>query len=325
MNIVAEIHGYPPHHNSGAEWMAHHMFRYLVQKGHTVIILLNFNSYLGKIESAYEFEGVKVVSDDDYANYYNWADVIFTHLDKTGKAYNRARQFNKPLIHIVHNDYKNVVMEQQNAIDQFAIYNTKWVKESIGLTHKMIKKSIVIHPPVSVKDYDVRHINTYISLINLNHNKGGDFLIELAKRMPDKKFMGVMGSYGEQHVDNSVKNIHYLENRGDINYVYSRTRILLMPSIYESYGRTAIEASASGIPVICNNTPGLWESMGDAAIYCNRNKIEEWIAAIRYLDNSENYKKHSNLVRQRAEALNPEKELEDFNNFLKYEIRHQQD
>lgn len=320
MRLLAEIHGYPPYHNSGAEWMVHHIFKFMVERGHEVVILLNFNSYLGKIDKPYEFEGVKVVSDENYSDYYKWADAIVTHLDKTGKAYNRCRQFNKPLIHVVHNDYRNIVMEAQNAIDQFAIYNTQWVKERLIDTHKMIKKSIVVHPPVFVKDYDVRHINKYISLINLNHNKGGDLLIEIAKRMPDKVFMGVWGSYGDQKVDYSAKNIHYVLNRGDIQYVYSRTRILLMPSIYESYGRTAIEAAASGIPVICNDTPGLRESLGESGIYCDRNSLNEWVNAIRELDDENIYKKYSTLVKKRAEGMDYESELENLIKFLTNEI-----
>ncbi|WP_262928542.1 glycosyltransferase family 4 protein [Streptomyces sp. CBMA152] len=47
-------------------------------------------------------------------------------------------------------------------------------------------------------------------------------------------------------------------------HVYSRSRVILMPSLYESWGRVAVEAFASGIPVIAHTTPGLVESMGEA-------------------------------------------------------------
>jgi hypothetical protein len=43
-----------------------------------------------------------------------------------------------------------------------------------------------------------------------------------------------------------------------------------MPSHYESWGMVASEAMASGIPVICSDTPGLRENCGDAAIYAER-------------------------------------------------------
>lgn len=320
MNLLAEIHGYPPHHNSGAEWMAHHIFRYLSKKGFNVVVLLNFNSYLGKIDEAYTFEGVKVVSDVDWQQWYKWADIVFTHLDKTGKAYNRCRDFKKPLFHLIHNNYKNVVVENQNGIDQFAIYNTQWVRDDRKEHHKCIHGSRIVHPPVYVKDYETRHINNYITLINLNPNKGGDFLIQLAKELPEKKFMGVYGSYGEQQVDFKQKNIHYLLN-GDIMRVYKRTRVLLMPSWYESYGRTAIEAAASGIPVICNETPGLREALGDAGIYCDRKNIKEWVFAIKMLDYEPEYQKQSDIVRKRALSMNPDKELNELIKFINHECK----
>lgn len=315
MKLLAEIHGYPPHHNSGAEWMAHHIFRYFVQQGHEVTILLNFMSYLGKVDGPYEFEGVNVVSDQEYDKYYRWCDVVFTHLDKTGKAYNRARQYHKPLVHIVHNNYENAVMMNMNAIDQYAIYNTYWVKEDRKLHNKYIKKDIVVHPPVYVEDYKCKHINNYITLINLNSNKGGDFLIELAKRLPEYKFMGVMGSYGHQQLDHKVKNIWYMENTSDIKYVYKRTRILLMPSIYESYGRTAIEACSSGIPVICTPTPGLQEALGQAGIFMERD-VEKWALKIKSLDNEKIYRKHSEAAFLRAQEVDPDKELRELLNFI---------
>ena len=316
MRLLAEIHGYPPHHNSGAEWMAHHVFRYMAQQGHEVVILLNFESYLGKVDKPYEFEGVKVVNDKEWRIYYAWCDIVFTHLDKTGKAYNRAKLFKRPLVHFIHNDYKNVVVENMNGISQHAIYNANWVRDAVKDRQKYISRSIVVHPPVYVDDYKVKRINDYITLINLNPNKGGDFLQKLAKRMPDRKFMGVMGSYGHQLMDVKIKNIHYLENTGDIKKVYKRTRILLMPSIYESYGRTAIEACSSGIPVICNSTPGLRESLGKSGIYCNRENIEEWVKAIENLDDINNYNLFSKLSLERAKEVNPEKELINLEKWL---------
>lgn len=322
MKILADIHGYPPVHNSGAEWMAHHIFRHLVEYGHEVTILLNFNSYLGKVKGPYEFEGIKVVSDAERDRYYSESDIIFTHLDKTGKAYNTARKHGKVLYHIVHNNYDNVVIERMNGIPQYAIYNSRWVQEDRKAIQTAIRDSIVVHPPVYAKDYQIEHINNYITLININHNKGGKFLIELAKQMPDKKFMGVFGSYGHQAFDFKVKNIHYVENRPDIKYVYKRTRILLMPSVYESYGRTALEACASGIPVICNDTPGLKESLGNAGIFVHRGKevnpsdVKAWANKIRELDNEKEYNKWSRRALRRSEEMNPEKELNKLLNFI---------
>jgi hypothetical protein len=67
--------------------------------------------------------------------------------------------------------------------------------------------------------------------------------------------------------------------------VYRRTRLLLMPSTYESYGRVAIEAAVSGIPTIANSTPGLEEALGSAGTFPARLAVEPWQEAIRQVLN----------------------------------------
>lgn len=318
MIFLADIHGYPPHHNSGAEWMAHYVFRHLVKAGNRVVVLLNFTSHLGHVKEPYIFEGVEVVSDAERARYYQTCDAVFTHLNKTGKAYNWCSRYKKPLFHFIHNNYKNIVAEKMNAIDQYAIYNSQWVSDDVE--HGSIVKSIVLHPPVTIEDYETERINNYITMINVNPNKGGEILIQLARKMPEYKFMGVMGSYGEQKVDHSIKNIFYINHTGDIKQAYKRTRVLIMPSAYESYGRTAVEAACSGIPVICTPTPGLKEAMSSSAIYVERDDIEGWISAIKSLDDKENYAEASEKCYLRAKSLDPSEELKNLINFIHYEI-----
>ena len=40
-----------------------------------------------------------------------------------------------------------------------------------------------------------------------------------------------------------------VDHTTDMRSVYAQTRVLLVPSVYESYGRVALEAAASGIPL----------------------------------------------------------------------------
>jgi glycosyltransferase involved in cell wall biosynthesis len=68
--------------------------------------------------------------------------------------------------------------------------------------------------------------------------------------------------------------------RGD---VWAKTRILLARSLYESYGMAAVEALASGIPVIAHPTPGLREALGDAALFLDRQDVLAWAVAIEEL------------------------------------------
>jgi glycosyltransferase involved in cell wall biosynthesis len=65
--------------------------------------------------------------------------------------------------------------------------------------------------------------------------------------------------------------------------VWAQTRVLMVPSVHESYGMAAVEALASGIPVIAHPTPGLREALGDAGTFVDRADVRAWVAAIKEL------------------------------------------
>jgi len=322
MNILADIHGYPPWHNAGAEYMAHHLLRELLNYGHKIIVICGPDNY--------EIEGIEVKADTEanIEEYYTWSDIVVTHLDKTGRVYNYCEQYSKPMFHIIHNHYINAPAQQQFKVKQFAIYNSNWVQQDRKDIHEAIKDSIVVHPPIFFKDYQTEHINNYITLINLYGIKGGDIFHEIARKMPDRKFMGVMGNYGSQEIHPEIKNIHYTKNTPEIvSKVYRRTRILLMPSVYETFGRTAIEACCSGIPVICSRTAlpcqGLTEALSDAGIFINdRKNINEWIIAIKSLDDENEYQEVSRKCIARAKYWDEKsrEEIFDLNEWLKKKL-----
>ena len=55
-------------------------------------------------------------------------------------------------------------------------------------------------------------------------------------------------------------------NDEDLPALYSGSRMLLMPSLYEGFGLPILEAMACGVPVIASNISSLPEVAGDAAI-----------------------------------------------------------
>ena len=65
----------------------------------------------------------------------------------------------------------------------------------------------------------------------------------------------------------SFPNVTIWPQQEDARQIYRETRLLIMPSKYESYGRVAAEAAISGIPTICADLPGLREAMGGHATY----------------------------------------------------------
>lgn len=313
MKILFSIHLYPPKHLCGAEFYAHNMAKGLIKMGHEVRVFLH-QWYGATTEGVYNLDGVLVCpptcSNQAKDELFQWADIVLTHLDFTKWTLWKCRTLNKPVVFITHNtsDFYNDMINQGRA---WVIYNCEHAKQELNYQ----RPSMVFEPFIELERcVSEDKGREYITLINLNENKGVRQFYEIAKAMPDRKFLGVKGSYMEQEL-NAPPNVEIWGKQTDIRKVYEKTRILLMPSDYESYGMTAAEAMANGIPVICTPTPGLVENCGDAAQYLSRTDIKKWVSLIRKLDNSKEYEKWSKKGLERTTSRPDRfKELEQFLN-----------
>lgn len=155
-----------------------------------------------------------------------------------------------------------------------------------------------------------------ITLINANENKGVRQFIELARRMPNRKFLGVRPYYGDMRTALPLGgNIEWIPFSDDVRTILRRTRILLVPSFYESFGRVAVEAMINGIPVLYSKSAkkspyeggsieGMSSWIKDAAVQCDRDNPDEWVAAIESLDNEETYSQWSVKGKEHIESMN---------------------
>jgi len=300
LNVLAWVHLYPPDHNAGGELMLHEILVQLAARGHTCTVYLDRSS-------AAEWEGVQIrtAATGNISRLIDESDVVITHLDRTRDAIDKVAG-RKPLVHIVHNDaqlkYHGVKPDQA----QLVIHNSEWVKQA----SRWRGRQMVVPPPVNPERYRTTP-GDRITLINLNENKGVETFWQLARIMTDRTFLGVRGGYAKQRIlTPTPPNVKVVENNPNIRAVYGETRILLMPSAYESWGRCAIEAAASGIPTIAHPTPGLKEALGNAGIFVDRNDIAGWVEAIRNLDNERVYKQRSKMALERSAQLHPDRDID---------------
>lgn len=343
MRFLWVIHLYPPKHNCGAEWMAHAVNKYLLSKGHEVRVVL-MQAKFHNVQVPYQFEGVEVIGNpNENLDAYRWADVILTHLDFTHWAINMARLVKRPVVNFIHSHYTynpNPIPDAKS--DCHVVYNSRWVKEYLSYEWP----NMVMYPPCDADYYNVCEnpgSNQHITMISINENKGGYILYRVAKSLPYAKFIGVLGSYDdgglqkdiEQKIRTECPNVEIVPNGPDILSVYRKTRILLMPSRYESWGRTATEAMCNGIPVICTGTKGLKENCAEAGLYipdrgaCKADEygrivehdgesydIRPIIEHIKDLDDPWYYEQVSLAGRARAKELDPKKSMEQLETFL---------
>ena len=149
-----------------------------------------------------------------------------------------------------------------------------------------------------------------MTLVNLQENKGVHVFYELAERMSDVRFLGVEGTHGKQEF-RKLPNVEFMPVTQDMRDVWRKTRVVLMPSAYESYGMVAAEAQVNGIPVIANPTLGLQECLGHAGIFIPRENIDDYERTLRLLlEDRKHYQERSDTARLRGFDLAAESEHE---------------
>lgn len=234
-----------------------------------------------------------------------------------------SRGYNRPIVATCHFDgrYNSITsLTSDNWSEMLLFINATMetnFRKNIPQFPKSITKTGVIRPIMHENKIamDSPPDGDAITLVNANVNKGVHQFIELAKRMPTRKFLGVVPYYGELWVPPAPSNIEWIPFDDDIRNILKRTRVLLMPSLYESFGRIAVEAMYNGIPVLYSKpdptskhpsgtTEGMEEWILPAGIPCMRDTPEEWISAIESLDDIQTYSARQTLVKEHVREMN---------------------
>ncbi|MFM9589907.1 glycosyltransferase family 4 protein [Streptomyces scabiei] len=292
------------------------MLRPLVERGHDVSVWL---SRYGRANQEYEYHGIRVIplaSRLDFPTAVRRADVLLAHLETVPSTASLARGYGKRLVVVCHNTHRPTFRDMAAGGTSLAVYNSLWMEREAELFYAEFPKSVrpesslIVRPPVFADEYATKP-GKAVTLVNCNPEKGGKILEDLARRMPDQEFLAVRGAYGEQILPDlpNVEVVDHVPGEEMRGRVYARTRVLLMPSSYESWGRAGVEALASGIPVVAHPTPGLCESLGEAGIFVDRNDVAGYEAVLRKLKTAAEYRLASKRAKARSVELDPAVDL----------------
>ena len=307
LRVVAVTPLYPPESRVGAWLTTHEFLRHLAAKGHDVHVV----AYMGN--GAYDIDGVHVHPracnpDEVLAG----CDVMISHLGDNQQAAGEAEDRGLPLVRMVHGITPTAHMALEDFPCALAVFNSHSLADAIH--HDC--PSIVAHPPADLDQVRVDKPGGRVTLVNLSPEKGGGLFWRLAKDMNDVPFLAVRGGYGNQLTPHKLKNVQLVGPIEDMRDVYRQTRILLVPSEAETWGRVGLEAMASGIPVIAHPTPGLRESLGDAASFIDRADTAAWATEVRRLMRPAEWSDASDKARAHAARFDPLPELERFRKAL---------
>lgn len=323
MRVLCCAHLWLPQHCAGAEATAHQLVKKLVQRGHQVVVQLSM-AHPMYVTGSYVYEGVSVFPYVDQYDPLRWVqmdpkpDLIVTHLKDTLRASILGKMYGIPVITAMHNDHYKCRMDLRHGTE-LVVYNTAWMQSAVEEWYRDCigepPRSIVVRPPIFPDQYRTNPPTAArgcVTLINLFEEKGSEIFYALAERFPRLKFLGVMGAYGKQDARHGLPNVEIIPHVAAhhmVTQVYARTRVLLMPSSYESYGRAGVEAACSGIPTIAHPTQGLTEALGDGGTFCGREDIRAWTAALAGLTTAKGWAEASVRARRIPARLTTEADL----------------
>lgn len=303
MRILADAPTYVPVVNAGSELTLHALLQDLRNRSHEVAVLVDGADYPAEVDGIPVGErGARSTVEQ----WYRWSDVVITQLGSRNKALRAGARYGRPVVQMLQMGGLNV--RRTFGRPDLVVYNAAWRRDRDGWPGP----SVVVHPRVVAADYRTTPGNE-CTLIGLSERKGVSLFYALAARCPERRFLGVKGGWGDQVVPDPLPaNVTILENTGDMRSVYGRTRVLLLPSKHESFGRVAVEAGFSGIPTIANPGPGVEEALGCAGLFARADDLDAWVSLLDRLDDPGVYEHQSALAREQAESWDQTAEIDSF-------------
>ncbi|MGW4731837.1 glycosyltransferase family 4 protein [Streptomyces shenzhenensis] len=299
MRIVVVLPVFGPALPTGAFITTREYVRHLVAAGHDVQVVTTIRE---QAEPRVE-DGVKVWPLRDWRRAVRTArpELLITHHGDRRAARIVSRMPRPGHVLMVHG-----MSENRELGDPEAVWFPSW---ACRLHYGHVRGRIVVLPPPIDPDHYRTRPGDLVTLSGSTVAKGADVLAAVAASMPDTRFLLVRAA--GHTPDLHLPNVEVID-RADPREVYGRTRILLMPSTTESYGRAGVEAMLSGIPVIASPLPGMREAFGDAAAYVGREDTAQWVTEIRRLDDPEAYTAASAAARAHTDTLDYRANLEAF-------------
>lgn len=238
-------------------------------------------------------------TDDDWAG----ADVALVHLEDAERLVGLGRRYHVPLVVLARR------LREMRRVDPRRFALAVFPSAAFAGEARWNASKLVARPPIYVDEFRVPlEPEGRITLVNLSVESGASMLFDLVRRQPGRKFLAVRGCVGRQlPPPGNIPNLEVVgpvDGVGGMREIYARTRLLLMPAD-QTYGRVAVEAACSGIPILAHPSLAAMETMAAGALWVARERHDDWHAWFRRLDVPAEYAKASKAALDRAVRLDP--------------------
>jgi alpha-1,6-mannosyltransferase len=188
------------------------------------------------------------------------------------------------------------------AAQEFEEYQREKIKlVPLGVDSKMFT------PEKRTRKYDP-HLISLTLCSRLSKEKNPEKVFKIVKQMNASKTrvnLTVIGSgpmkknLQKKYKDFSIKFLDYVSDKNQISNVLANSDVLLAPGPYETFCLTALEAQASGTPVVGSEKSAVKEIISDDSGLVVNDNLTNWISAIEIVSSNSKYRESS-----RQNALN---------------------
>lgn len=276
MTLTAFLHGYPPLWSMGGEMATHRALRAVPG---SVVFTTALEEYQLDGVSVMPATGVSVQCIKDDARSVG-ASVLFGHSRLSDETIRAARHLDLSSILTVHAPPQfGKDLRRARASATVRLYNTEVARKE---WHD--PEGWLLHPPIGEPLKMLEGPRNALTLTSSLVNKGASRVLQLAARRWDQRFIIVESPAHPTHGDpafwEQAEKLGNVEiwprlHPDEMNRLWAETRVLLVPSRYETYGMAAVEAAWYGIPSVHVDTPHVREGIGTAALLLKTTKIDE--------------------------------------------------
>jgi hypothetical protein len=211
--------------------------------------------------------------------------ILFGHSMLSASTIRAAKKMKLPSILSVHAPPRfGAELRQAWSSATVRLYNT-----DISRQEWRDRTGWLLHPPIGEPHAIANGPHNALTLTSSLLNKGADRVLELARRYRGQRFIIVESPAHPTHGDplfwelaDRLDNVEVWPRLHpfEMNALWAQTRILLVPSRYETYGMAALEAAWHGIPSVHVDTPHVREGIGTGARLLKTTRIEELAHAV---------------------------------------------
>ncbi len=137
------------------------------------------------------------------------------------------------------------------------VANSQAVLETLPMRRAV--RNTLLTPLVAAPIAKPGTIRKYVALINPAPHKGGLVFLDLARQMPHVQFLAQLGRSVPVNGLTSLPNVVVRPPTPDLDDLYAETKVLLVPSPNEPFGRVAVEGALGGCLLLLHDAGGLKE------------------------------------------------------------------